>query len=517
MANDGRCREKTLVKISSALEPKSPKPLKIDPDPEANYENSKVSSLSVIALEYDNCNSDVEEEVEVDSNKTENQNTTPVFEAQKILLEYRTIEESVSSSSEESDSEDDSSSSYCTSIIRNSNNSSSSDSDNDSDDTTGIPNDKKKIENKAGIARRKKQIENDEFDDLPPIEDLKISLSEDKCELLGEIEKIVKKLVIVKPKPGKPTLHIDTVLFIEKEERRKALGQIFDVFGPVSEPNYCIRFNDSEHIRKSNITVGMLVYYCSDTEFGYTSLIFQQQLKMMKSHDAMGDNVESPVFSDDEKERAYYESLKQKNNKDSFEGAARKRQRTSSFTQNKPIFERQLSHPWNRSAHFRRCNQERQQALRNNGPSNLSQYESYPYNDPWMQYQCQSNMYWSSVPRNMHPMLTGQNAEYGPLFNESRLPQYGINYNPNSSGVTPNAQYSNMQHPQYPRIPFGASPRFSPAFPSFPMSYPQFPNASLSYSNMFYHIPARPPMHTNALCASLPPPPPPSTDSTTDN
>lgn len=87
--------------------------------------------------------------------------------------------------------------------------------------------------------------------------------------------------MIVKPKPGKPTLHIDTVLFIEKEERRKALGQIFDVFGPVSEPNYCIRFNDSEHIRKSNITVGMLVYYCSDTEFGYTSLIFQQQLKML--------------------------------------------------------------------------------------------------------------------------------------------------------------------------------------------------------------------------------------------
>lgn len=46
---------------------------------------------------------------------------------------------------------------------------------------------RKKIENKAGIARRKKQIENDEFDDLPPIEDLKISLSEDKCELLGEV------------------------------------------------------------------------------------------------------------------------------------------------------------------------------------------------------------------------------------------------------------------------------------------------------------------------------------------
>lgn len=506
MSNENQCsEEKTPVEVSNALESKSPKALMTVPDVNCDNENGKVSSLNVIALEYDNCNSDVEEVVEVD-NKTENQNTMPISKTQETLLEYRTIEESVSSS-EESDSEDDSSSSYSSIVIRSSSNSSTDSSDNDSDDTTRILNDKQKKGDKAGTVRRKKQIEN-EFDDLPPIEDLKISLPKDKCDLLGEIEKVVEQLVIVKPKPNKPTLHIDTILFIEKGER--ALGKILDVFGPVSEPNYCIRFNSSEHIQESNITVGMLVYYCPDTESGYTSLIFQQQLKMMKSHDTMGDDDEAPVFSDDEKERAYYESLKKNNSSES--GAVRKRQRTSSCTKNKPTVEWQSTHPWNRSAQFRRCNQERQQALRNNGPPNLSQYGPYP----WLQYQYQGNMYWPPVPRNMHPMLIGQNAQYGPSFNESRLPQYGINYNPNSSDVTPNSQCNNMQ-PQYPRIPFGTPPRFSPVFPSFPMSYPQLPNSSLPYSDMFYHIPVRPPMHTNALCTTLSPPPPPSTDSTTDN
>lgn len=49
----------------------------------------------------------------------------------------------------------------------------------------------------------------------------------------------------------------------------------------------------------------------------------------MKSYDAVGDD--EPVFSDDEEERAYYETLKQKNSKDSSDGSvSRKRQRTSS-------------------------------------------------------------------------------------------------------------------------------------------------------------------------------------------
>lgn len=40
--------------------------------------------------------------------------------------------------------------------------------------------------NRASITKKKKQIEN-EFDDLPPIEDLKISVPEVLCDPLGEV------------------------------------------------------------------------------------------------------------------------------------------------------------------------------------------------------------------------------------------------------------------------------------------------------------------------------------------
>lgn len=99
-------------------------------------ENGKVSSLNVIALEYDNSNSDVEE-VEVDTNKTEDQNAVAIPEKQ-TLQQYRTIEENVLSSCEEIDSEDDSSSSSSSST----NSDDSSNSDNDSDDNTSANNNK---------------------------------------------------------------------------------------------------------------------------------------------------------------------------------------------------------------------------------------------------------------------------------------------------------------------------------------------------------------------------------------
>ncbi|EFN69795.1 H/ACA ribonucleoprotein complex non-core subunit NAF1 [Camponotus floridanus] len=365
------------------------------------------------------------------------------------------------------------------------------------------------------MSPKKKQIEN-EFDDLPPIEDLKINVPEVLCELLGEVDKIVEQLVIVKPKSNKPALHIETVLFMEKGGR--ALGKILDVFGPVSEPNYCIRFNSSEHIQENNIKVGMPVYYCPNTQ--YTSLIFLHELHKLNSHDAMDDD-ELPEFSDDEEERAYYEMLKQKNNKDNSDaGTSRKRQCLSSFTQNKPTTEWQ-SNPWNRNAKFQRKNQKKQQAWRNNSHFNLSQYKPSSYNDSWLQYQYQSNMHWSPVPRNIHPMFNGPHADYRLPFNISGLsPVQQLQFSNGSSdaeqysqGTTPNSQCNNMQS-QYPRIPFGASPRFNSTFPSFPMNYPQPPNASFSCLNMPYPA-ARPPMHTHAPWSSLsPPPPPPSTDST---
>ena len=99
-------------------------------------------------------------------------------------------------------------------------------------------------------------------------------------------------MVVVCPKPGKPTLNLDIILFIERGKR--ALGHIFDVFGKVSEPYYCVRFNSSEHIKESDIKVGMTVYYCPNSQ--YTSLVFLSELTKYEKNSTTIINCKHFVF-----------------------------------------------------------------------------------------------------------------------------------------------------------------------------------------------------------------------------
>lgn len=87
----------------------------------------------------------------------------------------------------------------------------------------------------------------------------------------------MEQIVIVKPMPGKPTLNLDTILLVDKGKR--ALGKILDIYGHVSEPLYCVRFNSSEHIKECNIEVGMTVYYCPNMPS--TSILFPHELRKL--------------------------------------------------------------------------------------------------------------------------------------------------------------------------------------------------------------------------------------------
>ncbi|XP_054015865.1 H/ACA ribonucleoprotein complex non-core subunit NAF1, partial [Hylaeus anthracinus] len=183
--------------------------------------SNKLCSLSNIALEYGDSDSETESNPDID--KHEDGEIDMLKEIQ--MQSYRLIS---SSSSEESDSEDDSTSTDSDSSLNDKS------SESDSNDNT---NKKSKENNTKG---RKHHEMKSELDELPPIEDLKISVPEVLCDPLGEIAWMVEQLVVVRPKSGKPTLNLDTVLFVEKGQR--ALGKIFDVFGQVSEPHYCVRF-----------------------------------------------------------------------------------------------------------------------------------------------------------------------------------------------------------------------------------------------------------------------------------
>ncbi|XP_011140407.2 H/ACA ribonucleoprotein complex non-core subunit NAF1 isoform X2 [Harpegnathos saltator] len=207
--------------------------------------------------------------------------------------------------SDSSDSESDSSSSSSTSTNTSSRDSSNS-SDNDSDNSDD--NDDNKMKKRIKMNTLKPVQIQSELNGLPPVEDLKISVSEVTCDLFGEIIGIVEELVIIKPRAEKPALREETVLFIEQGQ--KTLGKIFDIFGPVKEPHYTIRFNNVEHIQERQITVGTPVYYCPDS--CYTFFVFLSELTKIKGSDANcdgGSDGDHPDFSDDEEEKRYYEKL----------------------------------------------------------------------------------------------------------------------------------------------------------------------------------------------------------------
>ena len=141
--------------------------------------------------------------------------------------------------------------------------------------------------------------------DLPPIEDLHITVPEFECVPLGKISSIVDDLVVVRAHPNTAALDLESVLFLEKGKR--PLGKVFDVIGPVASPFYCVRFNSTQHIKDKDITVESEVYCAPRTE--HTSFVFVEQLRKMKGSDASWkDDIEpqreQQDFSDDEEERA---------------------------------------------------------------------------------------------------------------------------------------------------------------------------------------------------------------------
>ncbi|XP_033325365.2 uncharacterized protein LOC117219920 [Megalopta genalis] len=212
------------------------------------------------------------------SKNDDNANVLPLKEVEMKSYRSKDKESSSEESSEESSSEDEPSIKTEPPTPKNNNND-------------------KNIQH-MGI--RKKRGIKSECENLPPVEDIKISMPEVLCDPVGKVAWMVDQLVVVQPKLEKPALDLDTILFVDKGKR--ALGKIFDVFGTVNAPYYCVRFNSAEHIQQANIKVGMIVYYCPNT--AHTSLIPLFQLLKIKGVDATPS--ETPQFSDDEKEMAYY-------------------------------------------------------------------------------------------------------------------------------------------------------------------------------------------------------------------
>lgn len=140
--------------------------------------------------------------------------------------------------------------------------------------------------------------------ELPPIEELHITVPENACKPVGQVQSIVAQIVIVQSYPGIELFNLDTVLFLEKGKR--PLGKIFDVIGQVAAPMYCVLFNSRQEVVNKGVTVGTLVYCAPQTE--HTSFIILSDLMRQRGSDASWlDDHEAPDYaldySDDEEER----------------------------------------------------------------------------------------------------------------------------------------------------------------------------------------------------------------------
>lgn len=140
--------------------------------------------------------------------------------------------------------------------------------------------------------------------DLPPVEELNLSVPEHEVLKIGTVSSSVEELVVIESLPGTPAIDLDSVLFLESG--RRALGRVFDVIGPVIRPLYCVRFNSAAHIRETGVVRGMDVFFAPRTE--YTTFVFLEQLMKMKISDASWKDDEEPPpdfleYSDDEEER----------------------------------------------------------------------------------------------------------------------------------------------------------------------------------------------------------------------
>jgi len=179
---------------------------------------------------------------------------------------------------------------------------SSSSSSSDEDDSDGE--EEEEGSKPKGPQNKKKSKAEFSIHDLPPIEDLHITVPEHECVELGQVSSIVDTLVVVQSMPGKPAVDLESVLFLDKGSR--PLGKVFDVIGPVSLPLYCVRFNSHDHIKEAGVSVGTSVYVAPRTE--HTAFIFFDQLLKMKGTDASWkDDQETPAqfadYSDDESEQ----------------------------------------------------------------------------------------------------------------------------------------------------------------------------------------------------------------------
>ncbi|GCC36615.1 hypothetical protein chiPu_0015110 [Chiloscyllium punctatum] len=97
-------------------------------------------------------------------------------------------------------------------------------------------------------------------------------------------------LVIVKSLKDMPPVNEETILF---RKDNASVGKVFEVFGPVSQPFYVLRFNSTEDVTVKEIKLQEMLYFAPAVK-DFTQYIFAEHLKQEKGSDASWRNDQEP-------------------------------------------------------------------------------------------------------------------------------------------------------------------------------------------------------------------------------
>ncbi|XP_065296789.1 H/ACA ribonucleoprotein complex non-core subunit NAF1 [Dermacentor albipictus] len=150
-----------------------------------------------------------------------------------------------------------------------------------------------------------------DIEDLPPIEDLHITLPRTELRQAGRVKHAVDQLLVVETERGQPVLDLDSVLF---RADGTALGRVFDVLGPVAAPYYTVRFNSAQELTERALEPGEPVLY-APLHADVTQYVLESEVRKQRGSDASWENNNEPPpehldFSDDEQEREVRKQLR---------------------------------------------------------------------------------------------------------------------------------------------------------------------------------------------------------------
>uniref|UniRef100_A0A452ZGY9 H/ACA ribonucleoprotein complex non-core subunit NAF1 n=1 Tax=Aegilops tauschii subsp. strangulata TaxID=200361 RepID=A0A452ZGY9_AEGTS len=142
---------------------------------------------------------------------------------------------------------------------------------------------------------------------LPPVPKIEVQLEpHHKALPVGTITAIMGERVIVEGSVEHSPLTEGSILWIT--ESRTPLGIVDEIFGPVKNPYYLVRYNSAEEV-PAGISAGTTVCFVAE----FADHILNMKELYAKGYDESADHDEEadePEFSDDEQEAEYKRSLR---------------------------------------------------------------------------------------------------------------------------------------------------------------------------------------------------------------